>query len=593
MELILLPRDSENHQLVLRTRQHSVEYNPASHELILRSTQSPAPTVANSINRAISHETAFHSPALTHICPVCHRPWKKDFLSSSMHTSTEWTNNENDSVLVAPHYFRLLAQAPLLGTTHSKPSSETVCNGINEGYYERFFVEIRQLGRGSRGTVYLCQHVLNGHALGMYAVKKVPVGNHDDTLCQSLGEVHLMEELIHPNVIHYKHAWVEMSQASPFTPCVPTLHVLMMAANGGSLADWISARSGDSTECTKSPTMNQTYVDRLKTEFRKRRHAKECVEPKGSTRTGIHFLREEEIIQLMIDVTQGLEFLHNRGVLHLDLKPGNVLLHWDDDALLPKALLSDFGSSHPVHENWVRKRTGHTGTLEYMAPETIVPQYGQLAELSSKADIWSLGILLYVLIFFDLPYTQVDDVDLLQREISSFHSLEDTIHYRGQSRRYSHIHPVLHSLLNSMLQVNPQARPTCRDILNVLEHYPDVPTSAMQVRQSSAVTTLPALRKTIYSRPSCNAHKPFDTPAIVMLVIGITYMQVLIADNLGWLYGSQYHVWIRHTCILLALGQVACSVTSRRPVLRSIDIRLALPSTILFILMLVYICTRI
>lgn len=513
-----------------------------------------------------------------------------------MHTSTGWTDNENDSVHVAPHYFRLLSQAPLLGTTRSNISSETVCEGINEGYYERFFVEIRQLGRGSRGTVYLCQHVLNGHALGMYAVKKVPVGNHDDTLCQSLGEVHLMEELIHPNVIHYKHAWVEMSQASLFTPRVPTLHVLMMAANGGSLADWISARSGDSTEHTKSPTMNQTYVDRLKTEFRKRRHAKECVEPRGSTRTGIHFLREEEIVQLMIDVTRGLDFLHNRGVLHLDLKPGNVLLHWDDDALLPKALLSDFGSSLPVHENWMRKRTGHTGTLEYMAPETIVPHCGQLAELSSKADVWSLGILLYVLIFFDLPYTQVDDVDLLQHEISSFHSLEDTIYYRGQSRRYSHIHPALTSLLNSMLQVNPQARPACCDILNVLEHYPDVPASAMQVmqvRQPSAVTALPALRKSTYPRPSSIVKKSFHTPIIVMLVIGITYMQVLLADNLGWIYGSQYHVWIRHVCTLLALGQVACSVTFRPTVIRPIDIRLVLPSTILVILIMVYTCTRI
>ena len=133
-----------------------------------------------------------------------------------------------------------------------------------------------------------------------------------------------------------------------------------MAANGGSLADWISARSGDSKENSKSPTVKQTYVDRLKTEFRKRRHAKECGEPRGSTRTGIHFLREEEIVQLMIDITRGLDFLHNRGILHLDLKPGNVLLHWDDDALLPKALLSDFGSSLPVHENWLRKRTGHT-----------------------------------------------------------------------------------------------------------------------------------------------------------------------------------------------------------------------------------------
>ena len=594
MELILSPHDNENLQLVLRTRQHLVEYNPASHELILRSTQSPAPVMTNSVTRAMSQEAAFHSPAHSHVCPVCQRPWEKDFFSSSsMHTSSGWANNENDLVHVAPHYFRLLSQVPLLGTTHSNVSSPPVCEEVNEGYYERFFVEIRQLGRGSRGTVYLCQHVLNGHGLGMYAVKKVPVGNHDDTLCQSLGEVHLMEELIHPNVIHYKHAWVEMSQASPFTPRVPTLHVLMMAANGGSLADWISARSGDSKEYSKSPTVNQTYVDRLKTEFRKRRHAKECGEPRGSTRTGIHFLREDEIVQLMLDITRGLDFLHNRGILHLDLKPGNVLLHWDDDALLPKALLSDFGSSLPVHENWLRKRTGHTGTLEYMAPETIVPQHGQLAELSSKADIWSLGILLYVLIFFDLPYTQVDDVGLLQSEISAFHSLEDIIHGRGQSRRYSHIHPALASLLNDMLQVYPPARPTCRDILTVLEHYPDAPTPVMQVKQSSAVTTLPALKISTYTRPSFVAKTFLHTPVLVMLVISIIYMQILLADHLGWIYGSQYHAWIRHVCTLLALGQVAWSVTSRPSMIGSIDMRWVFPSTILVILIMIYIRTKI
>ena len=594
MELILSPHDSENLQLVLRTRQHLVEYNSASHALILRSTQLPAPVMTNSVARAMSQEASLHSPAHSHVCPVCQRPWEKDFFpSSSMHTSSSWTNNENDLVHVAPHYFRLLSQVPLLGTTNSNVGSPPVCEEVNEGYYERFFVEIRQLGRGSRGTVYLCQHVLNGHELGMYAVKKVPVGNHDDTLSQSLGEVHLMEELIHPNVIHYKHAWVEMSQASPFTPRVPTLHVLMMAANGGSLADWISARSGDSKENSKSPKVNQTYVDRLKTEFRKRRHAKECGEPRGSTRTGIHFLREEEIVQLMIDITRGLDFLHNRGVLHLDLKPGNVLLHWDDDALLPKALLSDFGSSLPVHENWLRKRTGHTGTLEYMAPETIVPHRGQLAELSSKADIWSLGILLYVLIFFELPYTQVDDVDLLQSEISAFHSLEDTIHCRRQSRRYSHVHPALGSLLNNMLQVYPPARPTCRDILTVLEHYPDAPTSALQVKQSSAVTILPALKISTYTRPSFAVKTSLHTPALVLLVISIIYMQILLADHLGWIYGSQYHVWIRHVCTLLALAQLAWSVTSRPSMIGSIDRRWVFPSMILVILIMAYICTEI
>lgn len=148
-----------------------------------------------------------------------------------------------------------------------------------------------------------------------------------------------MESLNHPNVIAYKHACtsfpdagVEMAQTSPFTPNVPTLHVLMMAANGGSLADWIAARAGgpDDTGMATTPR-----VQRLKEEFRQRRaaaHRTGSYVPRS--RAGVHLLREDEIVQLLRDIARGLAFLHGKGILHLDIKPGNVLLHWDDDALL-------------------------------------------------------------------------------------------------------------------------------------------------------------------------------------------------------------------------------------------------------------------
>lgn len=123
-----------------------------------------------------------------------------------------------------------------------------------------------------------------------------------------------------------------MAQISSFTPTVPTLHVLMMAANGGSLADWIAARAGDSDDGGLQSTPR---VERLKEEFRQRRAAAQHL---GSdvprARSGVHLLREDEIVQLMRDITRGLGFLHERGILHLDIKPGNVLLHWEDDALL-------------------------------------------------------------------------------------------------------------------------------------------------------------------------------------------------------------------------------------------------------------------
>lgn len=227
-------------------------------------------------------------------------------------------------------------------------------------------------------------------------------------------------------------AGVEMAQASSFAPSVPTLHVLMMAANGGSLADWIAARSGEET----SGVQDTPRVERLKREFRQRRTAvQRCGAEACHARAGMHLLREDEIVQLLHDITSGLGFLHDKGILHLDIKPGNVLLHWEDDALLyvhysysPRALLSDFGSSVPLHQNWMRTRTGHTGTLEYMAPEAVVPDAnGALSELSSKADIWSLGILFHLLVFFDLPYSQLDDLEVLRREIAAFRSLKQCV----------------------------------------------------------------------------------------------------------------------------------------------------------------------
>lgn len=49
-------------------------------------------------------------------------------------------------------------------------------SAINQGYYSKFFIELRKLGRGFRGSVYLCEHILDGVKLGKYAVKKVAIG---------------------------------------------------------------------------------------------------------------------------------------------------------------------------------------------------------------------------------------------------------------------------------------------------------------------------------------------------------------------------------------------------------------------------------
>lgn len=143
---------------------------------------------------------------------------------------------------------------------------------------------------------------------------------------KSLKEVHLLESLHHPNIIHYQHVWLEhisFNGIGPKDP-IPTLFVLMSYANGGSLADWISSRSGEKTnESPRSSEIStlksQSQSEKLKAAFRKKKTERGTTQEKFGI--GIHLLREEEISSLLQDMTSGLGFLHDRGVLHLDIKP--------------------------------------------------------------------------------------------------------------------------------------------------------------------------------------------------------------------------------------------------------------------------------
>ncbi|THH32569.1 hypothetical protein EUX98_g1644 [Antrodiella citrinella] len=145
----------------------------------------------------------------------------------------------------------------------------------------------------------------------------------------------------------------------------------------------------------------------------------------------VHLLSAEEVKALFADVVGGLAFLHDKSILHLDLKPGNVLLTWEQGKLIPKAMLSDFGTSQDMLNS--RARSGNTGTLEYTSPESLPsPATGLLAQLDSKSDMWSLGMILHKLLFFRLPYQHASDnvdedskrdgkatADALERELIS------------------------------------------------------------------------------------------------------------------------------------------------------------------------------
>eukprot|EP00392_Amoebophrya_sp_AT5.2_P007596 g7611.t1 len=130
------------------------------------------------------------------------------------------------------------------------------CGLLNDGYYERFFFEAHSLGTGSFGHVFHCRHLIDGECLGDFAVKKVAVGDDRAWLRKIIREVKAFERLNHPNIVQYKHSWLESWQPNPWCPRVPFLFILMQYCNRGSLQQlidiWVERNERDRREeCKK------------------------------------------------------------------------------------------------------------------------------------------------------------------------------------------------------------------------------------------------------------------------------------------------------------------------------------------------------
>jgi len=356
---------------------------------------------------------------------------------------------------------------------------QTPLRGV-EGYYSRFFVEEKRLGMGAEGSVFLCQHVLEGNPLGHYAVKKIAVGSSSPYLFKMLREVRLLETLRHPNIIPYHHVWIETTKFSSFGPPIAALHILMMYANSGNLDTFIASRSSpsepDDTFLEHKADSSSPPLDaaELKRRFKSRRASSMAAQhvgggmerPKWERREtrAVMLFSKEEVQSLFGDVASGLAFLHANSILHLDLKCSNVLLHMRDGQLIPTAMISDFGTSEEMlHQK--RDRTGHTGTMEYMAPETVLPDAeGHFRQTDSTADMWSLGLILHKMLFFRLPYDHDDTFSELERQIASYRGFTATPSIMAACERRGLPRQLL-SLLEKLVSLTPSRRPSAEKVV--------------------------------------------------------------------------------------------------------------------------------
>jgi len=105
-------------------------------------------------------------------------------------------------------------------------------------------------------------------------------------------------------------------------------------------------------------------------------------------------LRPEEGAHIIRQIAEALQFAHDSGVVHRDVKPSNILLDEDNNAWL-----SDFGTAHVTDATVTLTGSAVIGTPHYMAPEQALGE-----QVSDKTDVYALGIVLYQMCTGQLPF---------------------------------------------------------------------------------------------------------------------------------------------------------------------------------------------
>lgn len=159
-------------------------------------------------------------------------------------------------------------------------------------------------------------------------------------------------------------------------------------------------------------------------------------------------LPEDEARRVLAAVSAALAAAHREGIVHRDVRPGNVLLEEESG----RAYLADFGIAALLpteHEDVARlTREGERlGDLEYESPEQLLGR-----DVTEKTDIYSLGILGYRLLTREGPYAASSDRELV------------VAHVKGRARHLSELRPEvdpeLEDLLFRCLAKDPEHRPS-------------------------------------------------------------------------------------------------------------------------------------
>lgn len=224
---------------------------------------------------------------------------------------------------------------------------------------------------------------------------------------------------------------------------------------------------------------------------------------------GKEFFRQ--VADLGIQAAEALEYAHNMGVVHRDIKPGNLMIQSEPGASSTGTRLwvTDFGLARTAADSGMTMSGDLIGTLRYMSPEQALARHGLV---DHRTDVYALGATLYELLT-GTPVVTGDDKQEILRQIA----FEEPVAPRKLNRA---IPADLETIVLKALEKDPTDRyATAKDVANDLRHYLD----DQPIRARRPTSWKIARRWTRRNRP-----------LVVTGVIGCVLTLSVLAGSVGW-----------------------------------------------------------
>ncbi len=123
--------------------------------------------------------------------------------------------------------------------------------------------------------------------------------------------------------------------------------------------------------------------------------------------TSAHHLSYLEACEVMLQLTEGVQYIHEHGIIHRDIKPDNLFYLSDGSVKI-----SDFGISSEIGEK--NKGDAVSGTVHYCAPEILMGQ-----EATPSSDIYSMGVVFYEIVVGKVPFDGKDPEEIAIKQIKN------------------------------------------------------------------------------------------------------------------------------------------------------------------------------